>query len=326
MKILVTGATGFIGSSLVEKLVKDGQEVTVFSRQPGSPANLKRLKAALCYASFNEPDTLKEAARGKEIIFHLAGLINAPRELLHLYRQANVLTTRNLLRAADRSVLRAFVYCSSVAVYGQLKNLPADEKTPPSPDNLYGQSKYEAEEVCLDFFKKEQMPVSIVRPTWVYGPRDRRTFKLFKAIKKGAFAIIGDGKIRIHPLFIYDLVNAFKLCAFNEKAGGKIFLIGGEETLDLNNLVSLIAKALGRIPPRLHIPLKLAKTGAFTLENLYRPFGKKPPLSRRRLEFFTRNQQFNISRARRELSFEPEYGLPEGINITVNWYRKEGWL
>ncbi len=326
MNILITGATGFVGSRLVEKLVKDGHEVTVLSRQASSLANLKDQKVNLCYVSFTDLEVLKKAALGKEVIFHLAGLINAPREKVHLYYQANVSITKSLLKAVDKSVLKAFVYCSSVAVYGKLKKLPTDEKIPPRPDNLYGQTKFEAENICLDFFSKEDIPGIIVRPTWVYGPRDKRTFKLFKAIKKRIFRVVGQGKVLIHPLFVDDLVDALKLCAFNEKAMGEIFIVGGEEVVELNTLVNLIARALDKPLPKIHIPLKLAKTGAFFLEKPYYLFGKRPPLSQRGLEFFTRDQHYDISKAERELSFTPNHTLSEGINLTVDWYRKKGWL
>jgi len=326
LNVLVTGATGFLGSTLVERLVKDGHEVTVLSRRPCSLANLKRQKLNLCYASFGDLDTLRGITNGKEVIFHLAALINAPRESVHLYQQANVLTTKNLLRVIDRSVLKSFVYCSSVAVYGKLKNLPADETTGPHPDNLYGQSKYEAEKICMDFFNKEKIPVVIVRPTWIYGPRDRRTFKLFKLINNRFFKIIGNGEVLIHPVFVDDLVDALNLCAVEEKANGQTFIIGGKEVVELNNLVSLIAKALNKPSPRMHIPLWLAEIAAFILEKSYGYLGRQAPLSRRRLEFFTRSQQYDISKAERELSFKPRYDLIKGLNLTVNWYHKEGWL
>lgn len=326
MNILVTGATGFIGHILVESLIKEGHEVTVLSRPGSQVSGLKQLKLNLSLASFDDLESLEKITRNKEIIFHLAGLINADSEAIRLYRQANVLPTSNLLKTADRAVLKSFVYCSTVGVYGRLDKLPADENTLPHPDNLYGQSKLEAEQICLDFYKNEDLPVVITRPSWVYGPGDKRTFKFFKAIDSGFFRIIGDGKISVHPVFVYDLVEALKLCAFKEKARGEIFIIGGNEVLELNELVSMTARVLNKPVPGQHIPLFLAEAGAALMEKPFGLLGKKPPLSRRRLEFFTRSHHYDISKSKRELSFEPGYSLADGLKITVGWYKKEGWL
>jgi len=326
LNILITGASGFIGSSLVEKLAEDHHEITVLLHKKKQHKDLKTYQVNSYYSSFSDINNLKKIAKGKEIIFHLAGLINAPREEAYLYYRANVMTTKNLLKAVDCSTLKSFVYCSSVAVYGNLKELPANENTVPKPDNLYGQSKYEAEKICLDFFHQKNIPTVVIRPTWVYGPRDKRTLRLFKAIKKGPFGLINTKKVLIHPVFVYDLVDALILCANNENAYGKIFLVGGEEVIELNQLITLIAKAINKSTPKMFIPLKLAKASAMVLEKLYLPFNKIPPISQRRLEFFSKNQHYDISRAKNVLSFKPKYNLSVGINLTANWYLREGWL
>ncbi|HJO63393.1 MAG TPA: NAD(P)-dependent oxidoreductase, partial [Desulfobacterales bacterium] len=214
----------------------------------------------------------------------------------------------------------------SVGVFGPLQSIPANEETKCNPLNYYEKSKYEAEEIVRDIGKRLNVPVSIIRPSWVYGPSDTRTFKLFRSINNRRFFIIGDGKTLIHPVYVKDVVQGLIRCAFEKNATNKTYIIAGNKAIMLQSLVEIIAKHLNRKIPRIRFPSWAAKKIAIGFEKIYGPFQKIPPISQRRLAFFSKNQAFDISKAKSEIGYQPEVDLDDGIMQTVKWYRGNNWL
>ena len=168
--------------------------------------------------------------------------------------------------------------------------------------------------------------MSIVRPSWVYGPGDTRTLKLFKAIKNRKLVIIGDGKTLIHPVYVEDVVQGLVLCALEKKSEGQTYIIAGEKSLEVSELVECIAGFCNRSIPKFHLPFLLAKLIAISFEVLYLPFSKRPPVSRRSFEFFIKDQSFNISKAKEELGYKPATDLTKGLNKTIRWYMENNYL
>jgi nucleoside-diphosphate-sugar epimerase len=160
----------------------------------------------------------------------------------------------------------------------------------------------------------------------MYGPRDLRFLKLFRAIKKRRFIMLGSGEVTCHLVYIDDLMDGIILCGTQERAIGNIYILGGEGYVTLDRLATMIAEELEVPPPRLHLPLWPVYVAGFLCEALCKPLRIEPPLYRRRIDFFRNSRAFDISKAKRELGFEPKTDLRTGIRLTAAWYRKEGLL
>ncbi|MBU1457035.1 MAG: NAD(P)-dependent oxidoreductase, partial [Proteobacteria bacterium] len=163
------------------------------------------------------------------------------------------------------------------------------------------------------------------RPGWAYGPRDRRTFKLIKAVCAGRFIMVTRGAGLQTPVYIDDLIKGIQLAAEEGKRGETYHLAGGE-ILTVRDMVRAIALACGKKPARLFIPLLPARLAALLLEAAYAPRGKEAPFNRSKLSFFIHSKPLSIEKARHELGYAPEVDFRSGITRTVSWYRSQNWL
>ena len=170
------------------------------------------------------------------------------------------------------------------------------------------------------------MPGVVVRPVGIYGPGDTRFLKIFKFVYNGKFRMIGSGKVLYHLTFVDDLVQGIILAGEKEEAVGQIYTIGGPEYTTLEKLVQLIAEVLEVTVPRKKLPVWPFWIAGLLCEGVCRPLRIEPPIYRRRLDFFTKDRAFDISKARRELGYEPKVSLKTGLKITGDWYKQMGWL
>ncbi len=326
--ILVTGASGFIGGHLVKALIREGLPVRALVRTD-KILPFPREKAEIFFGDITDAQSLIGAMRNVDTVFHLASVINFETESIALYQNINITGTENIFKAAAAAQVRLkrFVFCSSVGVFGPLAAIPANEETGCHPVNFYEKSKCETETTVHRLGKEMDIPVSIIRPSWVYGPGDRRTLKLFRAINRHRFLMIGRGATRVHPVYVTDLVQGIMQSAFKKGlTAHEIFIIAGRRSVSLRRLVVTLAAALNRKVPRIHVPVSLAKIMASLFEKAYAPLKKIPPISHRRLEFFVKSQAFDISRAMKRLGYTPVVDLDEGVLKTVKWYRDHDWL
>jgi nucleoside-diphosphate-sugar epimerase len=264
-----------------------------------------------------------EALAGVDVVIHLAAAqheMNVPDE--H-FREVNVRGTEALLEAARQAGVRRFVHGSTIGVYGDREG-EISEDTPPAPDNIYGVTKLEAERHVLS--RKVDLPVVAIRISETYGPGDRRLLKLFKAVKKGSFFNIGDGRNRHHPIYIDDLVDGLLLAAEHPAAAGELFVLPGRDIVTTNEMVAAVAAAVGRQPPTLRVPLWPLMAAAVGMESTLRPLGIQPPLHRRRMDFFKKSFAFGSSKAARLLGFAPEVDFRDGAARTARWYESSGEL
>jgi dihydroflavonol-4-reductase len=325
MQALVTGATGFIGGHLVTALRARGARVRALGRASEGAATLRALGADVIAADLARPDGLDAVLRDVDVVFHLAGQIRPTADGAAGYRRNNVEATANLLAACRGRALSAFVHVSSVGVLGALGDLPASEASAGFPDNEYAASKREGE-LLVGRAREDGLPAVVTRPAWVYGPGDRRTLRLFAAIQRRRFVTVGSGRTWLHPVYVADLVDGLIRCAVAPKAVGETYILAGPEPVRLRALVGLIAELL-RVPaPALAVPPALARAGAAACERVCQLLGRQPPLYRRQLEFFLRDQWFDTTKARDELGFVPAIALREGLARTIAWYREHGLL
>ena len=165
-----------------------------------------------------------------------------------------------------------------------------------------------------------------MRPVGIYGPGDTRFLKLFRHIYKGNFKMIGKGKALYHLTFVEDLVDGIILAGETAEASGQVYTLGGNEYLPLEELVKLLGEILNKPVSKIHIPLFPVYVAAFLCEMLCRPLKIEPPLYRRRLDFFTKDRAFDISKAGKGLGYSPKVSLREGLTRTAEWYKENGLL
>jgi nucleoside-diphosphate-sugar epimerase len=234
--------------------------------------------------------------------------------------------TERLLEAAARAGVRRFVHTSTVGVHGHVERPLADESAPIAPGDIYQATKAEAEALALEYHRRRGLPVAVVRPGAIYGPGETRFLKLFRAIARGRYAIVGSGRTFYHPVYIDDLVAGFLLALDREEAVGEAFLVCGPSYVTQRELASLVAKHTGgRVLP-FRLPARPLQWAGDLVEAICVPLGIEPPLHRRRVDFWTKSRAFTIEKARRLLGYDPKVGLDEGVARTAAWYREAGWL
>ncbi len=330
MQVLVTGASGFVGKHLVKQLVEAGHTVYSFVRKSSRIEELERLRTTLVYGDICEISAIEEIFRQHpeiDTVFHLASLLTPVSVNDDVYWNINYQGTKNLLDVCQQARLRAYIHCSTVGVIGPLPHIPADETSRCAPDSNYGTSKYQAELLALEYHRNSDLPVTVVRPAWIYGPGDRRTFTFFRMVAKGRFFIIGDGQTQLSPVYIDDVVQGLILCAEQiEKSCGEIFIVSGAESVTLETLATTIAQASNSSILPFRVPGGVAHIGAIVCEKLCKPFGVEPPIHHRRLDFFFRDQAFDISKIQQILGFRPQVDVSVGVKQTITWYKEHGWL
>ncbi len=320
MRVLVTGAGGFIGSHLVDSQLEQGFDVRavdihldLLQHQLAHPC-----LEAICGDVTND-DLSKRIVKDVEIVYHLASAHLDVSLSDEYYRRVNVGATVSLLDVARQAGVKRFVHCSSVGVIGDVENPPADESTDCRPTNIYERTKLEGEKEALAYCRQTAFPVVVMRPAWVYGPRCPRTAKLIRTISKGRFLFFGNGQNMRHPVYISDAVKGLELCASTEGVNGEVFIIAGESAIQVFDLVSVISKEMGVRIPKLHLPATLGSLGGYSLEAVFKLIGKPPPFSRRSVDFFLKDNAYDINKAKRLLGYQPQVDLRGGMQKTIEW-------
>lgn len=325
--VLVTGGKGFLGRHLVRSLSEMGETVRVFSRGAPKGAEKDTIQSNNeIWGDIRDRKAVEQAVEGADIVIHLVSNFRKGGSDKKEAYSVNVDGTTNVLDASLRYGVKRLIHCSTIGVHGNVESIPADEKSPFSPGDLYQETKLIAEKRVWECYQKTGLPMTVIRPISMYGPDDLRMLKLFRAIKRGLFFMVGNGETLFQPAYIDDVVRGFLLCLENEKAIGEVFIIGGEEYIPLKDLVALIAGELEVSTPRLKVPLAPILWLAALCESLCVPLGIEPPLHKRRVSFFQNNRAFTVDKAKRILGYQPQVSLEEGIQRTTRWYTENGFL
>ena len=324
--VLVTGATGFTGGHVCRRLADEGMQVRGLVRDPARAADLARRGVDLVEGDLRDASSLREATRGIDVVYHIAAMFREENVDTDLFREVNAEGTRRMLEAAEAGGAERFVHCSTVGVHGEIKDPPADEESPLDPHDHYQRSKLEGERIAREHGRRSEMEVAVFRPGGIYGPGDTRFLKLFRAIARKRFLMIGSGEVTYHLVYIDDLVDGILRCGRRPEAPGEVFILTGERPVTLNEFVAAIEEAVGGSVPNVHVPAAPVYAAATVCEFVCRALGIEPPLYRRRMDFFLKDRAFDISKARRELGYDPSVDLEEGVRRTANWYREQGLL
>ncbi len=322
----MTGGTGFIGSHLVEALLQQGVEVRCLLRKRSDLKWLAGLPIEAAFGDCNDGASLEEAVREVDQIFHLAGVTKAVEE--KTYFKVNALGTENLIRAClkNNARLQKFIYLSSQAAAGPCRN--GDKKKESDlcePVSAYGRSKRRGEELALAFAR--QVPLLILRPCAVYGPRERDIYTFFKLLSRRIKPCLSGEDQHMSLCYVEDIVQAILLAARSQESGGEIFFISDGQDYSMEEIGDIFAQVMGVNAFSVRIPeWKMMSVASFS-EYFSKLSGKPPLLSKGKVEeILRRNWVCDITKAKRNLGFEPRTPLKQGAQLTYQWYKKEKWL
>jgi nucleoside-diphosphate-sugar epimerase len=328
LKILVTGGTGFTGSALVFRLLKDNHEVRVFDYQEGLFADeLKRAGAEIILGNVIDKNAVDAATTGMEQVFHLAAAFRELNRSDKFYYDVNVNGTRHVMESAQKHGVSRVIYCSTQGVHGNITSPPGNEASPIEPADYYQETKFLGEKVVLEYVAKGMQAI-ILRPMAIYGPGDpERFFMIFNRVKKNsAFPMFGRGDTLYHPLYIDNLTDAFILSMTTDRCNGEAYLIGDERYLSIEELVQQVADSMDHPVKINHYPIRPLVIAGHICEMVCKPFGISPPIFPRRVDWYRQDRAFVIDKAKNELGYRPKVSIKEGLRNTAKWYLKEGYL
>jgi nucleoside-diphosphate-sugar epimerase len=326
VRVLVTGATGFTGSHLAQALAQRGYQVRGLARQSAQARDLEIAGIEPAIGALEDRASVARAVKDVDVVYNIAAIYRHAGIPKAKYRAVNAIAVGHLIEAAADAGVRRVVHCSTVGVHGDIEHPPANEDAPLRPGDIYQVTKVEGEQIAREAAHQTGVPVTIARPSGIYGPGDRRLLKLFRGVARRRFVVLGSGDIFYHLTYIDDLVEGFRLCGEMPAAANRTYILAGGEVTTLNELMALIAAEAGVAPPRWKLPVWPFWMAGAACEAICVPFGVEPPIYRRRVDFFTKSRAFDISRARAEIGYTPQNGLRDGIRKTLAWYKERGWL
>jgi dihydroflavonol-4-reductase len=328
VKALVTGGTGFIGSHLVDELLTRNYSVVCTYRKTSDLRWLLNKKVELIETDLSDIDSIKNAIDGVDIIFHVAGSVRALD--YQGFLQGNLAPTKNIIDAVltSKIELKRFVYVSSQTVAGPAPSpdAPLDENTICNPITDYAKSKKAAEDFVIQ--NKDELPITIIRPPGVFGPRDTAIFSLFKIISLRVAPHFGFTEKYVSLINGMDLSRGIAMSAVSEKTIGEIYYLAYDEYFSYSELFSYVRKALGQ---RKTLDIKLPESLVLTVGYITEFFGritKSPPVFNydKAKDFIQEYWICKSDKAKRDFGFEAKIGMEEAIKKTVNWYIKQGWI
>ena len=325
-KALVTGASGFVGSHLVDRLIERGRVVRCLVRPTSDLRYLKHAGTEFVYGGLDAATDWGAAFEDVDTVYHVAGLTFARRR--KDYFTVNHRGTETIITAAleHRNSIKKFVYVSSLAAVGPARDgRMVDEQTQPAPITAYGRSKLLGEEAV--YAVQDLLPVTVVRPPAVYGPRDYALYELFKAIARGLSLTIGRPDKLVSLVHASDLAEGIILAGQSNASTGRTYFISSEEVYSLRAITELLSKIFNRRVREIAIPRTVAYGVATAAEAAAALLGRTPVINRDKVTDLS--QLFwgcSIERARSELGYNQRVPLEEGLRNTIAWYRGEGWL
>ena len=326
MHYLITGATGFVGGHVAEACVRREQAVSAIVRPSSATGELEKRGAILYRGELGDASLVRQAVAEADVIVHCAAKVGdwGPVED---YRQVNVENLRVLLDACKGQGLTRFIHMSSLGVYEARHHHCTDEETPPATAHRdgYSQSKVEAERLALHYYKEFGVPVVVLRPGFVYGPRDKTVMpRIINSLRQGTGRYPGGGGRALNTIYVQNLVDAIFLAAQKDAAVGQVYNLTDGEFVSKRQFIEAVADARGLPHPTRTPPLWLAWFVTLCSEKLAKLRGAKeaPLFNYTRLKFMGYNLDFSIEKAKRELGYHPRASFEQAIGETMDWYKK----
>jgi nucleoside-diphosphate-sugar epimerase len=322
VKALVTGATGFVGSHLVEALRREGHAVTALVRNPGKAAFLASLGVQQISGDLSDPDAIARAADGCDVVFHVAGLTAALDEAGYL--AVNRDRTRAVVEGAERAGAARLVYVSSMAAGGpSAPGRPLTGPEPPTPVTAYGRSKLAGEQEV----RAGRVPWSIVRPPMVYGPRDREVLKVFRLARLGIAPVFGSGRQELSAVHAADLAASLVAAAGSPAAIGGVYYACHPQIFTSEAFVRAVGRAAGRAVVVLRIPRALGHVALSGTGMLARAAGRATILNADKgNEFFQPAWTGDPGPLTAATGWRAVHDLASGLADTWQWYRSARWI
>ncbi len=328
MKILLTGGSGFLGSYVAEQLSAEGHTVRALVRPKSNKKLLETLPGVeFVNGAVDDRDSCFAAVEGVDAIVHVAGLVKAkkPEEFAAVNTQGTV----NLLDAAEAKApgLKRFVLVSSLAAIGPSDDgKPVADDAPPRPVTHYGRSKLAGEQAALA--RKDKLPVTVIRPPLIYGPRDTETMAFFTSVKNGVLPLIGDGKNTLSVVYGADAASAIVKAVTTDVPSGRTYFVEDGNVYVWDKALEAVEAALGkRAFVRIGLPLGVIKVAAAATQAWGKVTNTAQMLTLDKVnELKQQHWVCSGEGARKELGWAPKMMWAEGVKVTADWYRKEGWL
>ena len=326
MKAFVTGGTGFIGSHLVDNLIKgdDFNEVRCLVRN--KEKWLKGKNYEKVPGDLHNLTALKQAMEDVDVVFHTAGIVKAPN--WNQFERGNVDTTENLLRIAQKQNVGKIVALSSLAAAGPSpeNGQPLTEEDPLMPISMYGRSKKMMEEM-IHRVAEDSSSITVLRPSAVYGPREDQIYSFFKMADNRICPIVGDGeRPKISMVYVMDVVRGMLKASRQTEKGVHVYFISDKNPYTWDQIRRTTTKVLGKKALPIYIKPELVKSIAGLIEKAGSFFGSYPVINREKANELIKEWTCSIDKAQRELDFHPKYSLAEGISRTIHWYKMHHWL
>ena len=324
--VLVTGANGFVGSHICEALLAAGFGVRALVRKSSDLANLRGTDVSLYFGALDDLESLAGAVEGVDAVVNNAGLVKAnnPDD----FHKVNAAGTLNVLTAVMSSnpAVRRIVHMSSTAACGPSpSNSPIDENHIPNPLTAYGRSKLEGERITLDF--KSKLPVVILRPSAVYGPRDKEMLSFFKCVKYGLKPAFGHEQNYINFTYVKDLARAAVKAIESPVRSGSTYFVIERKSYSYSEAGDLIAGIMGKRAFNLYVPAYMLGLAGRVSEKIARLRQKPSILTRDKArEIASKFWLFDSSKIERELGFDDWTDFKTGAAETIAWYKEKGWL
>ncbi|MEM1509318.1 MAG: NAD-dependent epimerase/dehydratase family protein [Thermofilaceae archaeon] len=330
MKILVTGASGFLGGHLSEELISRGYSVRALVRRTSDTRLLRELGVELVVGDVTRPETLGPATKGVDSVVHLAAYYTFFGKK-GLYELVNVKGTEWTARAALDNGVKRFIYCSSTEAIGPVKNPPGDEYAPLNPQFEYGKSKARAEKT-VESLAGNGLEYTIIRPSGIYGPRnvDDVSYWFITSYVKGGLASkvkIGSGENLVQFAHVKDIVQGFVLALEKDVAVNQVYIISEDKWYTYNQVYQILHEISRKGPPRVRLPPAFAKLLLAPLELYDLATGEGNLMHRTALvDSVTTDRAYSVEKAKRELGYKPKYDLRNGLSETIEWYREHSYL
>jgi nucleoside-diphosphate-sugar epimerase len=323
MKILVTGATGFLAGHLIPALQQRGHAVRALVL-PSEDATLLRERGVAVYpGDVRQPDTLTEPMRDADGVVHMAALM-ATWAPMRVHHAVHVTGTENVCRAALASGVQRLVHLSSAITYTPSGGQPIEEDFPQEPlHEPHAVTKAEGDKLVQRMIARDDLPAVIVRPEAMFGPNDRINFRrLADRLRAGKGIIIGSGRNAVPFVYVTDVVQGLLLALEHSRALGQAYNVTNDRRMTEEEFLRAIAEEVGGKVPRIHVPYR-AMYGAATVAEWIATLTKREPLATRHgIQMFGSHNPLSIEKARRELGYEPRVDLRDGIRLAGSWYRE----
>lgn len=325
-QVFLTGATGFVGSFVARELIARQHRVTCLIRSSSNRRWLNDLPVDYCIGSLMQTETFLEALKKSDYVLHVAGVTSAKNE--QGYIEGNVRPTESLLRAIDtyHPEIRRFLLVSSQAAVGPSPSeKPIDESHPYQPLTDYGRSKMLSEKIAHGYISR--IPITIVRPPAVYGPRDTGVYNFFKLINRGLNLMVGKTDQLVSLVYVEDLARGIVQAAFSPQSIGQTYFLCEEAPYYWSQVTQLTAQILNRKYLTIKLPYSFTYTIAFIVEKLTALSGSPSILNRQKMNEL--RQPFWVispQRAQRDFQYQTVFPLPVGLKKTIDWYKEQRWL